>query len=95
MAIAAIDDYVTRVGLHDGVAFDAVRMRLIEIGEATNALDPALRAHEPGIPWTSIIRMRNVTTQRYFDTEFARVEQTVREDLARLAEAVRRLQTRL
>lgn len=95
VAIAAIEDHVARLGLHDGLAFDAVRMRLIEIGEATNALDRALLAHEPGIPWPDIVGMRNFAVHRYFDTVFAIVETIVQDSLFPLAEAVRRLQTRV
>jgi hypothetical protein len=36
--------------LGQGLIFDAVRVRLIEIGEAVKALDPVLLATEPGIP---------------------------------------------
>jgi len=39
-AFAAIADHTTRGGLDDGLVFDAVRVRLIEIGEAVRAIDP-------------------------------------------------------
>jgi hypothetical protein len=35
------------VELADGLVFDAVRVRLIEIGEAVKDIDPKLLAHEP------------------------------------------------
>lgn len=90
-AIAAIDEYVARSGLHDGVVFDAVRMRLIEVGEAVKALDTSLIAAEPSIPWPGFARMRDRMAHRYFDTVFAVVAETVERDLPALAEAARRL----
>ena len=41
-AIRAIRDYQERGDLSDGLIFDAVRLRLIEIGEAVKPLSPAL-----------------------------------------------------
>jgi hypothetical protein len=37
--------------------FDAVRVRLIEIGEAVTAIEPALLDAEPGVPWHDIAGM--------------------------------------
>ena len=50
-AIQAISDYQERGSLSDGLIFDAVRLRLIEIGEAVNRLSPALLSSEPDLPW--------------------------------------------
>ena len=49
-AATAIADHLTRGRLEDGLVFDAVRVRLIEIGEAVKSIEPDLLAHEPGIP---------------------------------------------
>lgn len=46
-AITAIRSHLTRGNLSDGLIFDAVRLRLIEIGEAVKLLDPELVASEP------------------------------------------------
>jgi hypothetical protein len=43
-AIAAIRSHVARGDLSGGLIFDAVRVRLIEIGEAIKALSPELLA---------------------------------------------------
>ena len=94
VAIGAIQDYM-RTGLQEGQVYDAVRMRLVEIGEATKALDPALRSQEPGTPWQDIIRMRDFAVHHYFNTLFPIVDAIVQEDLPPLAQAVRRLRTRL
>lgn len=90
-ALEAIEEHLTVGTLEDGLVFDAVRMRLVEIGEAVKALDPALLAAEPDIPWRTVARMRDHLTHRYFDTERAVLQATVEEDLPALAGAVRRL----
>jgi uncharacterized protein with HEPN domain len=71
--------------------FDAVRIRLIEIGEAVKSIDSALLAREPGIPWIDVAGMRNHLAHRYFDTAHAIVQSTVEKDLPPLVAAVERL----
>jgi len=39
-AAEAIAAHLKRGGLGDGLVFDAVRVRLIEVGEAVKAIDP-------------------------------------------------------
>ena len=92
-AITAIRSHLGRGDLSDGLVFDAVRVRLIEIGEAIKALSPALLATEPAIPWSDIARMRDRLAHRYFDTAHSRVAQTVRHDLDPLEAAVLRLRS--
>ncbi|MGI8575150.1 MAG: HepT-like ribonuclease domain-containing protein [Egibacteraceae bacterium] len=58
VAIAAIRGHVRRGSLSDGLILDAVRVRLIEIGEAVKALSPSLLVTEPDIPWRQIAGMR-------------------------------------
>lgn len=58
-AIEAINSHVARGDLSDGLIFDAVRVRLIEIGEAIKAISPELLDTEPGRPWRDIARMRD------------------------------------
>ena len=55
-AIDAIRGHLDRGDLSDGLIFDAVRVRLIEIGEAVKALPTDLVATEPEIPWNEIAR---------------------------------------
>lgn len=90
-AIAAIRSHVERGGLSDGLVFDAVRIRLVEIGEAVKALTPTVLEREPSIPWTEIARMRDHLAHRYFDTSHAIVQATVDKDLDELDAAVSRL----
>ena len=90
-AAAAIADHLTRGELDDGLVFDAVRVRLIEIGEAVKAIDPDLLAREPAIPWIDVAGMRNHLAHRYFDTAHGIVQATVSEDLPTLVAAAKRL----
>jgi uncharacterized protein with HEPN domain len=90
-AIAAIRAHLTRGDLCDGLVFDAVRVRLIEIGEAVKALPRELLAHEPSIPWDQLAGMRYRLAHRYFDTSHAILRATVDHDLPVLEEIVRRL----
>jgi uncharacterized protein with HEPN domain len=90
-AIAAIRDHLTRGDLSDGLIFDAVRVRLIEIGEAVKALPGGLLDQEPNIPWTQVAAMRDRLAHRYFDTSHATLQATVDHDLPELEQVVRRL----
>lgn len=58
-AIEAIRSHLQRGTLSDGLVFDAVRIRLLEIGEAVKALPDDLLATQPAIPWRQIARMRD------------------------------------
>ena len=94
-AIVAIRSHLTRGDLSDGLVFDAVRVRLIEIGEAVKALDPNLVAQEPAIAWNDAAGMRDWLAHHNFDTSRAIVEATILEDLPTLEVAVLRLEARL
>lgn len=67
-AAAAIESHLDRGGLEDGLVYDAVRVRLIEIGEAVKETDPKLLATEPDVPWRDVAGMRDHLAHRYFDT---------------------------
>ena len=65
-AAEAIRGHLTRGSLDDGLIYDAVRVRLIEIGEAVKGIEPGVLTHEPAIPWSDVARMRDYLTHRYF-----------------------------
>jgi uncharacterized protein with HEPN domain len=90
-AIDAIRSHLQRGDLSDGLVFDAVRIRLLEIGEAVKALPAGLLDTQPGIPWSQIARMRDHLAHRYFDTAHAVLQATVDDDLPELERAVRAL----
>ena len=93
-AITAIRSHLTRGDLSDGLIFDAVRVRLIEIGEAVKLLDPKLIASEPDVKWSDAAGMRDWLAHHYFDTSRAVVEATITEDLPPLEAAVVQIQAR-
>jgi uncharacterized protein with HEPN domain len=94
-AITAIRSHLTRGDLSDGLIFDAVRLRLIEISEAVKLLDPKLVASEPDVKWSDAAGMRDWLAHHYFDTSRAVVEATITEDLPPLEAAVLQIQARL
>jgi uncharacterized protein with HEPN domain len=94
-ALEAIARHLRRGGLEDGLVFDAVRVRLIEIGEAVKQLPSQLLASEPTIPWAEVARMRDLLAHRYFDTSHAILQATVDGDLPLLSAAVTRLLERV
>jgi uncharacterized protein with HEPN domain len=90
-AIHAIRAHLERGSLDDSLVFDAVRMRLVEIGEAINDLPASLLAVEAEIPWKQVVGMRHKLAHHYFDTAHGIVAGTVEEDLPVLESAVARL----
>jgi uncharacterized protein with HEPN domain len=90
-AIDAIRSHLQRGTLADGLVFDAVRIRLLEIGEAVKALPASLLATQPAIPWNQVARMRDHLAHRYFDTAHAILQSTVDDDLPELERAIQAL----
>jgi uncharacterized protein with HEPN domain len=95
VAIDAIRSHLTRGELSDGLVFDAVRARLIEIGEAVKTISRELLDTEPSLPWKQIAAMRDQLAHRYFDTSHAVVAGAVAHDLSELEQAVSRMIQRL
>jgi uncharacterized protein with HEPN domain len=91
VACEAIARYIARDIADDDIVTDAVRVRLIEIGEAVKDIDPAILESEPTIPWAEISRMRDQLAHRYFDTAHSIVRATASNDVPALAAAVERL----
>lgn len=89
----AISDDLSRGGLTDGLIFDAIRVRLIEIRQAAKHLPPDLQTQTSWIPWKEIAGMRDRLAHRYFDTSHAILERTVSTDLPELRDAIELLRT--
>ncbi len=92
-AIEAIRSHTSRGELTDGLVFDAVRARLIEIGEAVKALSVDLTETEPEIPWSQIAGMRDRLTHHYFAASSSIIEATVTHDVPELEAAVVRMRS--
>ena len=90
-AIDAIESHLQRGDLFDGLVFDAVRVRIIEIGEAVKQISPELLALVPEVSWQSIAGMRDWLAHRYFDTSHAILQATLDEDIPRLKKALTRM----
>jgi len=90
-ALDAIEEHLERGTLDDGLVYDAVRMRLFEIGEAVKAIDPDLLGRAPQVPWREIARMRDVLAHHYFDTDHAIVQDVVDQNLEPLRAAAETL----
>ena len=90
-----IDAHLRRGSLDDGLVFDAVRIRLLEIGEAVKAISPDVLAGEPSIPWRQVTGLRDVLAHRYFDTAHGVIDEVVHHDLPALVAATRRLRISL
>lgn len=93
-AIEAIRSHVERGPLSDSLVSDAVRIRLLEIGEAVKSLPENLTSTEPDIPWRQIARMRDHLAHRYFMTELEILQSTIEEDLGPLRDAVDHMRAR-
>jgi uncharacterized protein with HEPN domain len=90
-AVEAVRSHLQRGGLDDGLVFDAVRLRLIEIGEAVKRIDTLLLEAEPEVAWQDVAGMRDRLAHHYFDTSHAIVQATIDHDLPVLLAGVERL----
>lgn len=90
-AIDAIERYLKRGSLSDPLIFDAIRVRLIEIGEAVSHVDQRLLRQEPKIDWRAIKNMRNHLTHNYFGTDELIVAEVINHGLEALTIAVNRI----
>ena len=94
-AIAAIESHLQRGDISDDLIFDAVRVRLIEIGEAVKRITPALLETEAEVPWQSAAGMRDRLAHHYFDTSHAILQSTIDHDIPMLKDSVARLRERV
>lgn len=94
-SIATIRSHLTRGDLEDDLIYDAVRARLMDIGEAVKGISQASLAAEPDIPWGDVAGMRDRLAHRYFDASHAIVRATIDNDLPALEAVARRLQETL
>ena len=90
-ACEAIAEHLSRENTDEGILFDALRIRLLEMGEAAKDLPSDLTDTEPEIPWSLIARTRDHLAHRYFDTTHAIVFETARTDVPALELATRRI----
>lgn len=87
-ACVVIQRYATEPNIDEGLRFDAIRMRLVEIGEAAKGLTQADRLAMPEIPWQMITGMRDHLAHRYWDTAQPIVMNAALHEIPLLLEAV-------
>ena len=64
-----------------GFAHDAVLYNFIVLGEAASRVPVEIRERAPGIPWRSIIGMRNAIAHGYDTVSLETVSQTIENEL--------------
>ena len=88
-ASVRISVYITDVSeadfYRDSKTFDAVVRNIILIGDALSGVDHGVRQYLPGVPWRSIVGMRNVLVHEYFNIEVATVWLVATEHIPPLA----------
>ncbi|WP_448630634.1 HepT-like ribonuclease domain-containing protein [Cellulomonas soli] len=88
--LGAADDQV----LEDVIA-DTLTYRVMHIGEAVKHLSPTVTAACPDVPWTRVVRMRDLLSHHYHQRNLAVIRATVDDHLDPLGVAVEQLLTTL
>jgi len=70
---------------------DAIMKRLEVIGEAVKNVPKKIKTDNPEIPWKQISGMRDVLIHEYFGVIMERVWDTVRDDIPKLKNQIRKL----
>lgn len=66
----------------------AILHELMVIGEAASRLSDSFKIAHPEIPWPVVIGQRVQLAHHYWDTQWARIERTIAEDLPELKGAL-------
>lgn len=72
----------------DEMLQEAVLWRLTVIGEAAGKIQPATRANFPALPFTEMVRMRNILTHVYWGINYQVVWDTATGDVPELIKQV-------
>lgn len=73
---------------HDEILTDAIARQLGIIGEATNRLSQEFQEKHPGLPYKSIIGMRNFLVHDYAKVDRKILWETAKKDLPGLKQSV-------
>jgi len=87
-AIAKVERWRAVRDRDDDMFRSAVMRELGVIGEAVNGLSDEFKAKRPGIPWRSIVDLRNVLTHHYWDPAWALIEQILDDELGELRRSI-------
>lgn len=91
LAIAAIRSHLRYRDSMSMVVEDAIKYRLVEIGEAAGELTDDVKSIAPGIPWVKIKSMRNLLAHAYHDVDIRIVWAIIDEHIDALDLAVRQM----
>lgn len=90
LAIDAIETYAASEA-HDDVIRDAIKYRLIVVGEASRSLSPEVRSLMPEIPWRRIRAFRNFVIHEYASVDPDTVSTIIHEHVPALRTSTTRL----
>jgi uncharacterized protein with HEPN domain len=84
-AIDRVCDYTSKLTYsgftENEMAADAVLRNLEVLGEAARHVPQAMRNKYPGIPWTSLVGLRNIVIHHYHGVDLENIWQIARKDL--------------
>ena len=93
-AIEKINSYVAGIDfeqfIHNQLIIDAVVRNLQIIGEAAKRFSVTFKASETEIPWSKIAGMRDVIIHDYMDVKTTIIWDTIKEDLPKLEEVLKK-----
>ena len=69
----------------------AVSMVIIDLGESVNKLSKEYLEKHPQIPWSDIVRMRNIFAHNYMGINFIELWDTMEEDIPELQKMLERI----
>ena len=64
-----ISDKTEESFLKDEMAFSAVLMQIVIIGEASGKFPEEIKTQYPDVPWRDIVGMRNMLAHEYFEAD--------------------------
>jgi uncharacterized protein with HEPN domain len=94
-ACRAIEMYAADDTAPERLVHDAIRMRLADIAVAVGTLPADVTAHEPRIPWTRLVELRDRVVDGSPEASPTVVRGTAVHDVPRLRAAATRLRHRL
>lgn len=79
----------------DALAYDAVCMCLLRIGEGARLLSDAAKAELPGVPWPDVVNLRHRIAHGYSYLRASVIWVTAAESVPALADALTSLRARI
>jgi uncharacterized protein with HEPN domain len=99
-AIDKISGYVSSINnekdlKRERMAYDAVMMNFVIIGEAVKNIYDEVQVNYPDIEWKEIMAMRNILVHEYWGINEGVVWGTIKKDLPELKKIIIRIQSNL